>query len=235
VFMILQKLLKEIESIKAIRTLDEKLSNRQKRISVGGLAGSSGSMVIAHACKKFLRPVLVITSDTDEAFKAAEDLKSFLGDSVVNLFPAWGISPYEIRAPHTDIIGQRLQTLCNLRIAFSSDFIQPIVIVAPIEAIIQKTISKSILERNSLNLKKGQQLERDHLIVLLEKLKYQRTPMTEMLGEYSVRGGIVDLFIPTDENPVRIEFFGDEIYSIRHFSVLTQRSTRQIDSTYILP
>jgi len=235
VFMILQKLLKEIESIKAIRTLDEKLSNRQKRISVGGLAGSSGSMVIAHACKKFLRPVLVITSDTDEAFKAAEDLKSFLGDSVVNLFPAWGISPYEIRAPHTDIIGQRLQTLCNLRIAFSSNFIQPIVIVAPIEAVIQKTISKPILERNSLYLKKGQQLERDHLIVLLEKLKYQRTPMTEMLGEYSVRGGIVDLFIPTDENPVRIEFFGDEIYSIRHFSVLTQRSTRQIDSTYILP
>ncbi len=233
--MILQKLLKEIESIESIRKLDDKLSSGQKQISVTGLAGSSGSMVIAHACKKYLKPILVITSDTDEALKAVEDLKSFLGESVVNLFPAWGISPYEIRAPHTDIIGQRLLTLYNLSGALSSDFIHPIVIVAPVEAILQKTISKNLLERNSLHLKKGQQLERDHLVVLLEKLKYQRTPMTEMLGEYSVRGGIVDVFIPTDENPVRIEFFGDEIYSIRHFSVLTQRSTRQIDSTFILP
>lgn len=233
--MILQKLLKNIESMDSIIKLDEKLSTQSRRIDISGLLGSSKAMIIAHTCRKCLKPILAITSEPEEAEALTDDLKSFLGKSVVYLYPTRGISPYEIRAPHTDIIGQRLLALYNLKTAVSSDDNLPMVIVAPVEALLEKTISQQMLSENSLYLHKGQQFERDRLIALLERLNYQRSPMTEMIGEYSVRGGIVDIFAPTGEYPIRIEFFGDEIESIRHFSVLTQRSTEHINSIFILP
>ncbi|MCD6161400.1 MAG: transcription-repair coupling factor [candidate division Zixibacteria bacterium] len=233
--MILQKLLKNIEALDSIKLLDEKLSGKNSRINISGLLGSSKAMIIAYACRKYLKPILAITSESEEAEALTDDLKSFLGKDAVSLFPTRGISPYEIRAPHIDIIGQRLLTLYNLNSADSSENNCPMVIVAPVEALLEKTISRQQLSDNSLYLRQGQQLERDRLITLLEKLNYQRSPMTEMIGEYSVRGGIVDIFTPTDEDPIRIEFFGDEIESIRCFSVLTQRSTKHTGSAFILP
>ncbi|OQX92343.1 MAG: transcription-repair coupling factor [candidate division Zixibacteria bacterium 4484_95] len=228
-FMILQKLLKEIESLNPVGKLDNCLSDGKKQVNIGGLSASSKAMVVAHVFRKLLRPMLVISTESETAERMADDLKAFLGDGLVYLFPALGISPYEIRAPHMEIVGQRLLALYNLSCG------QPMVIIAPVEAILEKTIPKRDLSEYSLRLERGKELDREKLIALLERLNYQRSPMTEMLGEYSVRGGIIDFFAPKDEDPVRIEFFGDVIESIRHFSVLTQRSTSQVESTVILP
>jgi len=235
VFMFLQKLLKDIEITEAIQRLDKSLNDGLTGINLSGLTGSAKAMIIAYTARKTLRPTLVIAPEIDDADKLYDDLKAFLGEGVVNLFPAWGIAPYEIRAPHTEVIGQRLLTLYNLNLNQAVDPGKPIIIVAPVKALIEPTISRQMLLENSLNLKQGQQIEHNRLIELLARLNYKRCPMTEMLGEYSVRGGLVDMFTPNDDDPVRIEFFGDEIDSIRHFSVLTQRSTRQIGSTFILP
>ncbi len=234
-FMFLQKLLKDIETTEAVRQFDKSLDDGGTAINLTGLTGSARAMMIAYAAKTTLRPVLVITPESEDADSLYDDLKAFLGEGAVYLFPSWGIAPYEIRAPHTELIGQRLLTLYNLNLAQSPDFDKPMVIVAPAKAIAEPTINGQVLLENSLNLEQGLQIEHSQLIGLLAKLDYKRVPMTEMLGEYSVRGGLVDMFTPNDDDPVRIEFFGDEIDSIRHFSVLTQRSTSQIGSTFILP
>ena len=178
---------------------------------------------------------MVVTSEPDEAEILYDDLKAFLGDGPVFHYPDWGISPYEVRSPHTEVIGQRLLTLYNLHARRLADTGYPLVMVGSAKAVAEPTISEKLLVENSIHLNSGSKIEYDSLIGLLAKLNYKRTPVTEMLGEYSVRGGIIDVFTPYDEDPVRIEFFGDEIDSIRHFSVLTQRSTQNIDSTYILP
>ena len=233
--MILQKLLKEIDNTEAAQRLYDKVLQGEPNITVAGLAGSAKAMVLAYLSQKTQRPLLVVTPENDEAEVLYDDLKAFLGEGPVFQYPDWGISPYEVRSPHTEVIGQRLLTLYNLHSRRIADTGYPLVIVGSVKAVAEPTIPEKLLVENSIHLKKGSKIDYDGLIELLAKLNYKRSPVTEMLGEYSVRGGIIDVFTPYDEDPVRIEFFGDEIDSIRHFSVLTQRSTQNIDSTYILP
>jgi transcription-repair coupling factor (superfamily II helicase) len=233
--MILQNLLEEIKDVDGFRRFSEFLHDGRKQLNLYGLSGASSAMAIAHAVKKLGKTALVIAPDLEEAEKLHDDLAAFLGRDLVRLFPSWGISPYEIRAPHTEVIGRRLMTLYDLLESRDKDAYNPSVVVAPVKAIMEPTITSDDLLANSLLIKKGAQIERDDLVALLTRLNYQRSPVTEMLGEYSVRGGLIDLFTPYDEDPVRIEFFGDEIESIRHFSVLSQRSTKQVPSTFILP
>lgn len=232
--MILQKILKDIDSLKAFEKLTDNLVSGVTDIGIRGLAGSSQAMAIAYAVVKFSRPVLVITNEVEEAEKLYDDLKAFLGEGRTWYFPSWGISPYEIRTPHTEVIGRRLITLSNLH-SYTNQPNEPIAVIAPVKALMEPTITRDSLKEYSLSLKKGEQLDHEKLINLLAKLHYKRTPVTEMLGEYSVRGGLIDLFTPFNDDPVRIEFFGDEIDSIRNFSVLSQRSTEQVHSTFILP
>jgi transcription-repair coupling factor (superfamily II helicase) len=227
--MILQKLLRDITRLDAYSNLQRLIAGGSKTISVGGLTDSARAMIIASAYQSFQRPMFAVAQDAEAAEKLADDLKAFLGDGLVNLFPAWGISPFEIRAPHNEVIGQRLLALYNLTLG------RPIVTVASIEAVLEPTITRDQLAKYSLRLNKGTKFDREQFIRLLETLDYKRSPMTEMLGEYSVRGGIVDIFAPTGEDPFRIEFFDDEIESIRHFSVLSQRSTGRVDHMVILP
>lgn len=233
--MFLQQILEQFGSLGQAKALLGQIANGQKHLNLNGLIGSARAAALAVICQKTLKPMLVIAPDSEEAEKFVDDLRAFLGDGVVHLFPAWGISPYEIRAPHADIIGRRLSSLFELSLCRDQNNSGRLVIVAPVTAVFERTIPKETLIKHSLHLVKGSKFDRDRLIDLLARLNYRRSPITEMLGEYSVRGGIVDIFTPIDEDPVRIEFFDDEIESIRHFSVLTQRSSGEIDSTYILP
>lgn len=227
--MILQKLLKDITRLDCYSKLQNLVASNTNTVSIGGLADSARAMIIASIYQSLQRPAFVITQDSESAEKMADDLKAFLGDGPVNLFPSWGISPFEIRAPHNEIIGQRLLALYNLTLG------QPLVTVASIEAVLEPTIPRKQLLQYSLRLTKGDRFDRDQLVKLLETLDYKRAAVTEMLGEYSVRGGLIDIFAPTGDDPFRIEFFDDEIESIRHFSVLSQRSTGRVDHAVILP
>ncbi len=233
-FMILQNILKDLDGLKPFEKLIDNIVSGKVDSGVRGLAGSSQAMAIAYAVTRLSRPVLVIANDVEEAEKLYDDLKAFLGESRVWYFPSWGITPYEVRTPHTEIIGRRLMTLSNLH-SFDNSSTEPIAVVAPVKALIEPTITSDSLEKYSLNIKKGEQFEHDNLIHLLAKLNYKRTPVTEMLGEYSVRGGLIDIFTPFNDDPVRIEFFGDEVDSIRNFSVLSQRSTGYLHSAFLLP
>lgn len=139
-------------------------------------------------------------------------------------FPSWEILPHEDRLPHADVISERLETLLGLMQPTSP---APMV-VASVEALLQRTFSQATLRAQTRRIERGDRLNPLDLIEWLEDLGYESEAKVSQKGEISMRGGIVDLYPPTSPWPVRVEFFGDEIESIRYFDPLTQVSREQI-------
>jgi len=228
--MIFQNLLRDFANIETTRSLDRFLRHPdRKAITIAGLAGSAKALPIAHSFMIAGRPILVISAGPEEAESLNDDLRGFIGDENLGHFPSWGIAPYEIRAPHADVVGQRIRALSQLGQS------RPVVITASVEAVMEPTIDQVTLAENNLRLKVGTAVDPAALTNLLDRLCFVRRPMTEAIGEYSVRGGIIDFFSPTHDDPIRVEFFGDEIVSIRTFSVLTQKSSARIAEAHVLP
>lgn len=162
-------------------------------------------------------PILVITSSS----RSAEDLASELRELHSNVleFPAWETLPHERLSPRSDTVARRISTLYTLEKAQSSF---PIV-VTPIRGAIHRIIGdlgKSAL----MSLEIGNEQSLDLLVRHLTKSAYSRTDLVERRGEFAVRGGIVDLFLPLSAHPIRIDFFGDEIEEISYFEVADQRT-----------
>ena len=228
--MVFQNLLRDFTSLETTRSLDRFLTHPDLEvITIAGLAGSAKALPIAHSFLTAGRPILVISAGTEEAESLNDDLRGFIGDENLGHFPSWGTAPYEIRAPHADVVGQRIRALSQLGQS------RPVVITASVEAVMEPTIDRATLAENNLRLKVGASADPAALIDLLNRLCFVRRPMTEAIGEYSVRGGIIDFFSPTHDDPIRVEFFGDEIVSIRTFSVLTQKSLARIGEAHVLP
>jgi transcription-repair coupling factor (superfamily II helicase) len=112
---------------------------------------------------------------------------------------------------------------------------EPCVVVASAHAVAQRTLAPADVRGAVQTLTTGQTLDMEDLIVELDRLGYVNAPIVQLTGEFSRRGGIVDVFPPTADDPLRIEFFGDEIESLRHFSIATQRTTLTIDEAQIGP
>ncbi|UCC80815.1 MAG: transcription-repair coupling factor [Candidatus Zixiibacteriota bacterium] len=221
--------IKNLDRIPGFRAILEELKNGKKSISVSGLVGSSRTLLAAWLFRLCSRPVLYISCDQESSEKAFIDFKTYLDDGSVASYPSWEIQPYEIRAPHAENIGDRLKVLYDLQCGRKS------VICAPAAALIEPTIEKTDLSKLALQIKKGDSINPDHLVNRLINMGFVRRPMVEQLGDFAVRGGIIDVFPATAPEPVRIELFGDEVDSMRAFSVLTQRSLSGIDSAVILP
>ncbi len=228
--MILRKLLQDFSNLESTRSLEQLLNSQDNRvITIAGLCGSAKVLPIVHSFMITGRPILVISPGTEESESLNDDIKEFIGDDSLGHFPSWGIAPYEIRAPRADVIGQKIRVLSQLGQS------RPVVVTASVEAIMEPTIDRATLTENNLKLEVGASADPTSLINLLERLQFVRRPMTEAIGEYSVRGGIVDFFSPTHDDPIRVEFFGDKIASIRTFSVLTQKSSARIAEAHVLP
>ena len=176
------------------------------------------------------KPGLFISPDQESSEKAYSDFKTYLENKDnIGFYPSWEIQPYEIRAPHAENIGDRLKTLYDLSTGWEG------IICAPAQGLVEPTIGKKELLDLAIEIKKGESIDPDFLIKQLLKMGFTRRPMVEQLGDFAVRGGIIDIFPATVPEPVRIEFFGDEIDSIRRFSVLTQRSLKRLDCAVVLP
>lgn len=210
-------------------SLSEKIAGGKKRIALSGLVGSGKSFLLAHLEEKLQVPILVLTYHPDEATKIFEDLQSFLGETRVSLFPSREILPYEFEVPHSEVLGARLSCLYELL------FQRKKIVVTYIRAILEKTIPPDELKSKILQLRVGQELEMEDLLQRILSLGFKRTPQVEEVGTYSQRGGILDLFPYTSENPLRVEFFGSQIDSIREFSVFNQRTIARRDGVIILP
>ncbi len=218
-----------LENIPGFRSLLDKISNGEQAISISGLVGSSRTLLASWIFHKTQRTILYVSPDQESSEKAYDDMAAFLNEDKVSLFPSWEIQPYEIRAPHAENIGDRLKTIHDLSRQRKS------IICAPAVSLIEPTINPIKIIELSIEIEEGQEIDPADFAERLVKMGYSRRPVVEQLGDFAVRGGLIDIFPATHSEPVRIEFFGDEIDSIRTFSVLSQRSLEKQDGAVILP
>jgi len=175
------------------------------------------------------RPLLIVTSSSRSSEDLVNDLRQ-LHDEVFE-FPAWETLPHERLSPRSDTVAQRIATLIKLK---ENKAHNPIV-VTPVRGLIHRIIN-SLAQSPVRELAVGMQCDLKDLINHLGELAYQRTDLVERRGEFAVRGGIVDVFLPLANQPVRIDFFGDEIEDISFFDVAGQRTTGAAnESIKILP
>jgi transcription-repair coupling factor (superfamily II helicase) len=176
-------------------------------------------------------PLLVVVPTDRDAEGLVDALSAFLGDDAVGAFPAWETLPHERLSPQAATVGQRLRILDRLRrSAQDPGAPRPLrAIVAPVRALLQP-MDPRLAEREPIRLDSAYSGGLDGLIHGLAALGYTRTALVERRGEFAVRGGIVDVFPSAADHPVRVEFWGDDVDSIRSFSAAGQRSLEVLTS-----
>lgn len=179
------------------------------------------------------RSLLIVTQGRSEAEAVFEDLLTFDAPDRCVQFPAWEVLPTDAMAPADDIVAERMNALMRVQTARKNG--EPIRMVVPVRSLIQYVVKRDALEKQTVTLAVGEEHDLEDLVVRLSELGYDRELMVEQRGQTSVRGGILDVFPISGELPYRIEFFGDEIESIRRFEPETQRSIGHEKSVTILP
>ena len=198
-------------------------------IHITGLAGGGAAFLLASLYERCHGHLLFVTSDQEQAQNLADDLANLIGDDAVYFFPPRQVNAYEFRSPSGDIIGQRLAALSALQSSDSR------VIITTAAALVEPTMAKETFADQSLHLQVGQELAPEHLADRLVALGFNRVPAVEEVGDFAVRGGLIDFFSPATEQPVRAEFFGDVIDSLRHFDVHDQRTAARLEHVALLP
>ncbi|CAG7574261.1 transcription-repair coupling factor (superfamily II helicase) [Barrientosiimonas humi] len=170
-------------------------------------------------------PVLAVTATGREAQDLAAGLRTFLPAGAVAEMPSWETLPHERLSPRSDTVGRRLGVLRRLAHPVEGDPEHgPLqVVVASVRALMQP-IAKGLGDLEPVALQVGDERPLEQVVEALAAAAYTRTDMVERRGEFAVRGGIVDVFPPTEEHPLRVEFFGDEVDEVRHFKVADQRT-----------
>ena len=173
------------------------------------------------ALKAAQNPLLVITSSS----RAAEDLVETLRDIHPDVleFPAWETLPHERLSPRSDTVAKRLATLYALQEGGARN---PIV-VAPVRAVIHRFLA-TLTNEPLMKIEIGQEINLTDLVAHLSHCAYTRTDLVEKRGEFAVRGGIVDVFLPLSHHPIRIDFFGDEIEELQYFDISDQRTREAV-------
>ena len=195
-------------------------------INISGIVSVAKAQLIAATYKEKRRPICIITYNEIQAKQLLKNLSFFLED--VEYFPKKEISAYDYVAESKDINYERIDILNKIY----KNKIN--VIVTTIEAVMQSMISKDTLYKNILKYKIGDNVSHNEIKKQLLEMGYKRTDIIENRGEYSVRGDIIDIGIEENEG-VRIEFWGDDIDSIRKFKILSQRSTNMLKNVEIYP
>ncbi|MFD1940447.1 MULTISPECIES: transcription-repair coupling factor [Nonomuraea] len=182
------------------------------------------------------RAVLAVTATGREAEDLAAALTSLIEPGSVAVFPAWETLPHERLSPRSDTVGQRLAVLRRLAHPVKGDATAgPLsVIVAPIRALLQPIV-KGLGDLEPIRLKAGDDADLEDVVAQLIQNGYARVDMVEKRGEVAVRGGLLDVFPPTEEHPLRLEFWGDTVEEIRWFKVADQRSLEVADDGLFAP
>ncbi|HET9963050.1 MAG TPA: hypothetical protein VFQ34_11985, partial [Nitrospiraceae bacterium] len=180
------------------------------------------------------RSWLVIAKDDDEADRLYRDTVFFrklcgLPVQDLALFPQWEILPYESTAPPVDLVARRMQALHQLATASRT------VLFTSVPAVIQRILPAEVFTTASLQFEPDGNVEREALVSGLLRLGYRQSSVVEIPGEFSLRGGIVDIFSTAYAEPLRIEFLGDTVESLRFFDPATQKSTDKIKQAWVLP
>ncbi|WP_326597153.1 transcription-repair coupling factor [Streptomyces sp. NBC_01803] len=180
---------------------------------------------VAALARAARRPVLAVTATGREAEDLAAALRSLLPPDGVVEYPAWETLPHERLSPRADTVGRRLAVLRRLAHPLADDpGAGPVsVVVAPVRSVLQPQV-KGLGDLEPVSLRGGQSADLARITEALAAAAYTRVELVEKRGEFAVRGGILDVFPPTEEHPLRVEFWGDDVEEIRYFKVADQRS-----------
>ncbi len=205
-----------------------------------GLKTSARSFFISALREETNNSYLIITDTQENALQIYQDLTTFLDlfpDKSKNifLFPSFDILPYEDITPDPQIIEQRINILKQLSLKNENRVRNKIILITDIKALLPKLVSPRTFQNISRELKIGDVLKKEDFLKTLLDQNYQSVEVVEKKGEFSTRGGIIDFFPITSENPLRLELYGDQIESIRYFNINTQRSMLKISNYTLLP
>jgi len=218
------------ESSNKVKQIAESLTVPQNKIHCKGLSGSVVSIIIQSVFKKTEQPFLLVFNEKEEAAYYLNDLEQMLGQNDVLFYPSSYRRPYQIE--ETDNANVLLRSEVLNRINSRK---KPSIIVTYPEALFEKVVTKKELDKNTLKVAVGDNISIDFINEVLFEYEFKRVDFITEPGEFSVRGGIVDVFSFSNDNPYRIEFFGNEVDSIRTFDVESQLSVEKQNKITIIP
>lgn len=217
-------------SPKVQQIVDRLQEDNQPKLHLDGLLGSSVSFVVRSLFKKADAPFLVILNNKEEAAYYLNDLEQMIGNKDVLFFPGSYRRPYQIEDTDNANVLLRAEVLNRI-----NSRKKPAVIVTYPEALFEKVVTRKDLDKNTLRVSVEDKISIDFINEVLFEYEFKRVDFITEPGEFSVRGGIVDVFSFSNDNPYRIEFFGDEVESIRSFDVATQLSIEKQKKITIIP
>jgi len=225
----------EVEQLPAFRRATSHLRESAGRISVSGLNPAAKALITVLLQRRAERPFIVVVPDN----RAAEDLQPVLAafaeltgaadpDSIVTL-PARDVLPYQNLSPHPEIQEERATALWKIATGRAT------VVISPVSATTILLRSPDYYTDLARILRRGETFDLEKLLAHLNTVGYTAADVVEMPGQYATRGGILDVYSPESDRPVRVEFFGDEIESMRKFDPASQRSSNPVDELVLLP
>ena len=225
----------EVELLPAFTRAASHLREGAGRISVTGLSTAAKALVLVLLKRTVERPFILVVSDNRAAEELIPVLRAFcelIGaadpDAVVSL-PARDVLPFQNLSPHPEIQEERATALWKIATGRAS------IVVAPVTATTILLRSAEYYADLARALRRGETFDLEKLLEHLNTVGYSATDVVEMPGQYAARGGILDVYSPEADRPVRVEFFGDEIESIRKFDPASQRSSNPVDEALLLP
>ncbi|HRE76540.1 MAG TPA: transcription-repair coupling factor [Flavobacterium sp.] len=210
--------------------LAENITIPENKIRIKGLIGSSLSFVIQSLFQKTELPFLLLFNDKEEAAYYLNDLENLINDQDVLFYPSSYRRPYQIEETDNANILLRAEVLNRI-----NSRKKPSIIVTYPEALFEKVVTRKELDKNTLKVAVADQISIDFINEVLFEYNFKRVDFVSEPGEFSVRGGIIDVFSFSNDNPYRIEFFGNEVDSIRTFDVETQLSLEKQKKISIIP
>lgn len=226
----LQTIVDHYASSSQLNQVLQKLKPERNQFQISNLVGSSLSFLISESFKKSDFPFLCIFDDKEEAAYYLNDLELLLGDKDVLFYPSSYRRPYQIEETDNANVLLRSEVLNRI----NSRRKNALIVTYP-EALFEKVITKKVFENNTLRINEGDTLSLDFVNEVLFEYQFKRVDFVTEPGDFSVRGGIIDVFSFSNDEPYRIEFFGDEVESIRTFDIETQLSTEKLKKLIIVP
>jgi transcription-repair coupling factor (superfamily II helicase) len=230
-----RELFADVEKLSAFRRAASHLKEATGRMSLSGLTPTAKALISVLLQRSAERPLILVVADN----RAAEDLLPVLqtfaelagtveADSIVRL-PARDVLPFQNLSPHPEIQEERAAALWKIATGGAS------IVVSPVAATTIRLRSGEYYSALARMVRRGETFDTENLLQHLNTVGYTSADVVEMPGEYALRGGILDVYSPESDRPVRIEFFGDEVESIRKFDPATQRSSSPADEALLLP
>ena len=225
-----QNIVNKYQDSACVKQIVSHIIKDKNNFQISNLVGSSLSFVVSESFKKVDKPYLLIFNDKEEAAYYLNDLEQLLGHKNVLFYPESYRRPYQIEETDNANVLLRSEVLNRI----NSRKKAAIIVTYP-SALFEKVVTKKELEKNTLKVGVGESLSLNFVNEVLFEYKFNRVDFVTEPGDFSVRGGIIDVFSFSNDEPYRIEFFGDEIDSIRSFDLETQLSKEKLNKISIMP